>query len=374
MSTIVNPTTPMNETPVIDRGLDIVGFEDRVNRLEGSENNDSIVGGNLVDILSSFAGNDTLEGLDGNDRLFGGAGNDRLIGGRGNDSLDADVGNDILEGGDGNDTLIARDGNDSLNGGGGDDRLIVAEGNNTLTGGSGRDIFQFNITEDDSETRINRITDFRPGEDRIIINGDRETAETSYDPETGIVSLDGRAIAQLNTGLTIDPNDIEFIGTNAAETPNRDGTVYRFFDENRGVHFFTASTTERDNIRENSPNFTFEGPSYSAVDPFTGSVEAVPVYRLFNTATGAYLYTTSEAERDNVIENLPNFRFEGEAFAAYNSPVEGTIPIYRFYNPTLGVYFYTPSEAERDNIEANLPEYQAEGVAYYAFDLPEDTV
>lgn len=374
MSTIVNPTTPISSTPIIDGGLEIVGFADRINRLQGAENNDSIVGGNLVDVLSSFAGNDTLEGLDGNDTLCSGTGDDRLIGGRGNDSLDADVGKDILEGSDGNDTLIAKDGNDSLNGGGGDDRLIVAEGNNTLTGGSGRDIFQFNIAEDDSTKTISQITDFKPGEDKIIINSDRETGEVTYNRDTGRVSLDDREIAQLETGLDINPDDLEFIGTNAAETPNRDGTIYRFFDSNRGAHFYTASEVERDNVINNLPNYSFEGPSYSAVDPFTGSVEAAPVYRFFNRETGVHLYTTNEVERDDIIARLPNFTFEGQAFAAYESSVEGTIPIYRFFNPVLGVHFYTPSETERDSVIDNLPDYQFEGVAYYAFDLPEDAI
>jgi hypothetical protein len=357
MSTIVNPTTPVNEMPIVDGGLDIVGFEDRINRLQGGENSDSIVGGNLADILSGLAGDDTLEGLGGNDRLFGGDGNDSLLGGTGDDTLDADLGNDSLDGGEGNDRLIAEEG-----------------GSSNLTGGAGRDTFQINVSQA-SDTPLNQIADFTPGEDRIIINGAAENGEVTYNPETGRVTLDGREIAQLATGLSIDPQDLEYIGPNAAVTPNRDSIVYRFFDTTSGVHFYTASEAERDIVQEDLPNFTFEGASYASVDSLTGSgAESVPVYRFFNTVTGARLYTTNEVERDAIINDLPDFRFEGQAFAAYNTEVEGTIPIYRFFNPIIGAHFFTPSEAERDNIIENLPDYQFEDVAYYAFDAPEDVV
>jgi Ca2+-binding RTX toxin-like protein len=69
------------------------------------------------DILSGFAGNDTLNGNDGNDWLSGGAGTDTLNGGNGNDKLDGGTGNDTLNGGAGNDLLIGGAGNDTLNGG-----------------------------------------------------------------------------------------------------------------------------------------------------------------------------------------------------------------------------------------------------------------
>jgi hypothetical protein len=340
MSTIVNPTTPGNETPIVDGGLDIVGFENSINRLQGGEDSDSIVGGNLADILSGLAGDDTLEGLGGNDRLFGGEGNNSLLGGEGND------------------------------------RLIVEEsGSSTLTGGAGRDTFQINVSQGNSDIPLDRITDFTPGEDRIIINGAAENGEVTYNSETGRVSLDGREIAQLSTGLSIESRDLEYIGPNAAVTPNRDSIVYRFYDTNSRVHFYTASEAERDSVQQNLPSYNYEGPAYASVDPLTGSgAEAVPVYRFYNEETGSRLYTTSEVERDYIVDRLPGFRFEGQAFAAYDTPVEGTIPIYRFYNPTLGAHFFTPSAAERDSIIENLPEYQYERVAYYAFDVPEDVV
>ena len=152
----------------------------------------------------------------------------------------------------------------------------------------------------------------------------------------------------------------------ADDLPN---TVYRFFNQNAGVHFYTADAIERDAVL-GLDNFSFEGGSYVAADPLTGMPELMPVYRFLNEDTGVHLYTISERERE-VVAELDNFSFEGEAFFAYATEVEGSIPIFRFFNTSTGAHFYTPSTTERDNVEANFPDFQSEGVAYYALPFTE---
>ena len=144
--------------------------------------------------------------------------------------------------------------------------------------------------------------------------------------------------------------------------------VYRFLNNNTGVHFYTSNETERDATQE-LDNFSFEGASYESVDPLAENPEPSPVYRFLNQDTGVHLYTVSEVERD-ATQELDNFSFEGEVFFAYPTEEEDTIPIYRFFNTVTGAHFYTPSAAERDSVEANLPDFVSEGVAYYA--LPVD--
>ncbi|MGL4882891.1 MAG: hypothetical protein ACRC8K_17800, partial [Waterburya sp.] len=58
----------------------------------------------------------------------------------------------------------------------------------------------------------------------------------------------------------------------------------------------------------------------------------------------------------------------------YSSQQEGTIPIYRFFNTETGTHFYTPSVAEKDNVENNLLNYKSEGIAYYAFPVESDVI
>ena len=82
----------------------------------------------------------------------------------------------------------------------------------------------------------------------------------------------------------------------------------------------------------------------------------------------------SEAERDNISNNLTNYNFEGIAYYGYESDRPGAIPLYRFYNPVVDAHFYTPSAAERDAVLANLPDYQLEshpGIAFYVEPITE---
>ena len=263
MSAIVNPTDPFSQSSNSNGGFDIEGFGDEVNRLNGSEQSDSITGGNLADILSGLAGQDTIDGRGGNDTLLGCDDEDTLDGATDDDLLEGNEGDDLLlggatgsdtlEGGQGNDTLhgsllaeninllgddaiaqipntninqvqaglnevlatirsllVANNGDDSLSGGAGEDLLSVNDGNNNLSGGTGADTFQFLFSQGIPDN-LNRIADFQPDEDSIVIQGVTDNNEASYDPNTGRISLNGQEIIQLDIGLNIDVNDIEFI-------------------------------------------------------------------------------------------------------------------------------------------------------------------
>ena len=167
---------------------------------------------------------------------------------------------------------------------------------------------------------------------------------------------------------------LKVYGTNNQEIEDRfseENVVYRFLNNNSGVHFYTSNAEERDFIQENLDNFSYEGVSYGTVDSRGDSNEIAPVYRFLNQNTGVHIYTNSADERDFIRNNLNNFSFEGEVFSAYTSSVAGSIPIYRFFNNDLGTHFYTPSIAERDAVIDNLPNYSSEGIAYYA--LPVET-
>jgi serralysin len=85
---------------------------------------------------------DKIDGLAGNDYIRGGAGDDRLFGNEGKDALIGNAGNDILVGGAGDDILT---------GGKGNDRFIFG------------DSAPFNT----ASLGVDRINDFKPGEDLI---------------------------------------------------------------------------------------------------------------------------------------------------------------------------------------------------------------
>lgn len=361
-----------------------------------------IIGTAFTDFLIGEAEDDIITGGLGNDFLFGGAGNDRIEGGSGDDFLYGGVeegnpdsffsvgGRDTLLGGEGTDgyfvSLTTSGGSEIRDSSGALDVLLILAPNTNLDA-------LVAINPSDLEATENLLTDPAVYGDAFI--------ELSL-PQPGIVGLqksgteliidinrDGNAERQndltivnfFNEQGQLGSGDIFLINNILGPQPIVDffedqeevtilddfspGTVYRFFNNNTGVHFYTASEVERSAVGDLN-NFSYEGASYVGVDPLTGSSDPSPVYRFLNEDTGVHLYTISETERDAVAE-LNNFSFEGEAFFAYETEAQGSIPIYRFFNPSTGAHFYTPSAEERDSVEDNLPDFQSEGIAYYAF-------
>lgn len=133
----------------------------------GSSNNTllGLAGNDSLDALTG-AGNNLLSGGDGDDELFAYI-NEQLFGDAGNDSLYSDGnGDNTLSGGDGNDDIFG-DRNDIISGDAGDDQIFGGSGGNTLTGGLGKDIFW--LANVDVPETANRITDFDPVNDRLIV-------------------------------------------------------------------------------------------------------------------------------------------------------------------------------------------------------------
>ena len=109
---------------------------------------DTITGTRDGNTLDGGGGADLLKGLGGSDFLFGRGGNDKLLGNGGADHLYGGSGNDVLRGGRGGDWLTGGAGNDKI------------------WGGPGADYFLFDA---DLDNGLDRIRDFDPGLDRIVI-------------------------------------------------------------------------------------------------------------------------------------------------------------------------------------------------------------
>ena len=338
--------------------------------LTGTNGSDLLNGTAADDVLNGGAGDDTVVGFEGNDLLSGGAGNDFLA-----DAISttnsASNGRDTLQGGDGNDSYSV-----SLESGGGSivedtsgsDLLgIVAQNTNINVLADGSVDYADASLYGDAAIVLSLpqagIVGLSKSENNLIIDLNRDgIAEAENDlTVVNFFNTDGTT-SSIEAINNVNSQEIINFFTNSQQTPNSERTtVYRFLNNDTGVHLYTVDEEEKNAI-EQSSNFSFEGASYNAVDPITGGV---PVYRFLNQDTGVYLYTISGAERDATTD-LANFSLEGEAFFAYGTQVEGSIPIYRFFNSDTGAHFYTSSEIEKENVENNLPNFQSEGIAYYA--------
>lgn len=213
---------------------------------------------------------------------------------------------------------------------------------------------QFFVAETSSnEDIIDRII----GESRLIdiLNEPIESLDDIYiGRDDSVEVIAGSITIETGSAVATILNDDEIL--NGPE-------VFRFFNTETNVHFYTPSVGERDAIEDTLDQFEFEGPSFRAANPEgQGSRE---VYRFFNTETNVHFYTISESEKEQVQNNLPQFEFEGIGYYAYNDEVEGSIPLFRFFNPTTGTHFYTPDEAEKELVEATLDQFELEGIAYY---------
>lgn len=117
--------------------------------LAGSNGDDTIVGGGENDTLRGDDGNDVLDGGDGGDRLLGGEGNDVMLGGSGGDTMTGANGDDVAQGGDGNDFFFAggdfSDDDDKVSGDAGNDLIGGRRGNDLLVG-DGTDQFGTLVT------------------------------------------------------------------------------------------------------------------------------------------------------------------------------------------------------------------------------------
>ena len=361
-----------------------------------------------MEIITGTSIGDTLFGDASNNRIEGGLGNDFLVGGAGDDFLAGDAGDDFLAGGiePGNlNSIVTVGGKDTLSGGLGSDGYFVS----AISGGGTKIIDTGGITDvllvfadiDSAENIASLDINNFVGSTETVSNPESygDAAIVIDFPQPGIVGLqksatdliidinrDGVASAeddltvvdffdeqgQLGSGSLDLINNITNTQSIADFFQQPEETVYRFFNSQTGVHFYTASATERDFLLNNPSGFAYENASYLAVDPLAAvDSQTSPVYRFLNQDTGVHLYTIDENERDFLQANLDNFRFEGEVFSAYDSQVAGSIPIYRFFNPTTGGHFYTPSASERDAV-ADLPNYESEGIAYYALPIAEE--
>ncbi len=181
----------------------------------------------------------------------------------------------------------------------------------------------------------------------------------SYDILTGAASSgDSRY-----NGLDADNLTVTNIDNDLATDPLIN-PVYRFFNTVAGGHFFTTNEAERTFVENELPSFRFEGVGFKAST--TPGENLVPIYRFFNTVAGGHFFTASEAERDFVIANFPALTIEGVGFYAYEADANRGSDIYRFFNTVAGGHFFTISESERDVVVNNLPQFNLEGVGFEA--------
>ena len=175
---------------------------------------------------------------------------------------------------------------------------------------------------------------------------------------------------------------IVFTDANTGWAVGRDGTilhfaepppsileVHRFYNTKNGVHFYTASTAEKDAVLRNlSGTYRYDGVAYTLNT--SSAQNSQPLHRFYNFRKGFHFYTASDVEKDSVIRNLSGtYKYEGVAYKV--SPTLVTVVhvesvVWRFFNKKTGSHFYTHDGAEMSRVMTTLSDtYAFEGKAFW---------
>ena len=212
---------------------------------------------------------------------------------------------------------------------------------------------------------------------------------TISDPAGNPADLSGAIMRTTNGGFTIGSGNGTGGGgggtgsTGSATDGSGAGVgVFRFFDSGTGTHFFTADINEKNTLMNSGsagyrPDLKEEVNNFGAVSQSVSDSNAETVYRFFDTKHGTHFFTASQTEANSLKDASsstyrPDLVFEASSsFLEHSTQQVGDVAVYRFFDQTYGTHFYTGSQSEFAAITTKgTPSYRAdlvsEGVGFYA--------
>lgn len=140
--------------------------------------------------------------------------------------------------------------------------------------------------------------------------------------------------------------------------------VSRFSSPVYQSHYYTGSDRAAVDLRANpgSSQWFYEGTAFYAFGSQVANT--VPVYEFYSAKLNTYFYTANYDEKNQILATYPDNVWHLDGVMWYTYPLAYTGPsttVFRFWSPSLGRHFYTSSTAERDNLIATQNVYQYEG-------------
>lgn len=179
---------------------------------------------------------------------------------------------------------------------------------------------------------------------------DRTVTDLTASDISGVQALYGaRAAVPVPTATVVAAPTVVPAAASVDQQPGPD-PVYRFYDTGTGDHFYTTSPAERAQILATMPWYVDEGSPWSTPDDGPNTRD---VFRFYDTATGDHFFTADLGERDQIIATLPTYQYEGVAFEAYTSleaAGPGGVALQRFYNAGTGHHHFAANATEADSI------------------------
>ena len=253
-----------------------------------------------------------------------------------------------------------------------DDGRYVAFASNSNSDGDSQVFLRDRIEQTTVKVEADSFPTISGNGEYILFNSSLDSVVSNDTNEAGDVFL-----LQANDLDTDEPNEPNVNRFNTKD-------VHRFYQPNIGSHLYTTDVNEIKYVREQSAegnlSYQYEAEKFAVLadnkDALTGeAIEGVkPVYRFFNTHTGAHLYTMDENEKSFIEANLSHYSFEGVKYHAFETePADiETIPVYRLLNGDSGSHLYTIDQNELNYIQEKLPNFTLENngePTYHVFEL-----
>ena len=137
---------------------------------------------------------------------------------------------------------------------------------------------------------------------------------------------------------------------------------YRFYNGQVGDYLYTTSAMERDYLLNNATGYAYEGIAFYGYKSNEWP-DTEYVRRYYNVETHihvCYMYPESP-------DPYECWRQEDVMFYAFPNQAPDTVPVYRFHHSERGGYLLTASTIERDYILNNLPNYEYQGIVFFVY-------
>ncbi|TBU42921.1 hypothetical protein BD309DRAFT_961928 [Dichomitus squalens] len=141
--------------------------------------------------------------------------------------------------------------------------------------------------------------------------------------------------------------------------------LLRAYSKSATAHFYTTNATEMNAFINGADHYISEGVAAQILPSDTQAPSAVPLFRLYGAKSTDYFYTASTTQRDDVLSR-GNYVSQGVAGYVYPDQECGTVPLYRLHQESddVNFNFYTTDEAEVDDF-VNMLGYDNLGVTGY---------
>ncbi len=158
----------------------------------------------------------------------------------------------------------------------------------------------------------------------------------------------------ISNGFIIDPSGPAVLTSGSySKTP-----IFRLYNTRTGTQLYTRGVADKDKILAKYKDFVFTDGVAAFYASLTEQPGLTPIFRLYNTRTGAQLYTRGVADKDKILAKYKDFVFTDGAPAFYASLTDdGTTAIYRLYNTRTGMQLYTRGVADKDKILAKYKDF-----------------